>query len=331
MKFKNIAVFDTLEDRIIQQSFELVSFIDTAEDGISDTIFIVTGRNVRVECERASSEYGINIMSIEEDSFFYPNPNMLLKILGGIIREYEPETVCFTHTMRNCAVAAGLSAELKISSITGVESYTSVDGEPVYIRTVFNGKVKESVRPLTHQKIITIVPGAYTDFQRTESPDFIYPILHKKVEYNKTPYMPLSIKRELDAGAKLEDADVIIAAGRGIGKPENLEMIRETAKLFDNSAIGASRPVCDNKWLPYRHQVGVTGKTVSPKLYMALGISGSQQHITGMKNSRCIVAVNRDPHAAIFSVADYIIVEDLENFLPAFIRQVRERLGEASG
>jgi electron transfer flavoprotein alpha subunit len=130
-----------------------------------------------------------------------------------------------------------------------------------------------------------------------------------------------------DIESSIEDADVIIAAGRGIGKPENLQMVKDMAQLFDNAAIGASRPVCDNKWLPYRHQVGVTGKTVTPKLYVALGISGSQQHLAGMKNSQCIVAVNRDPHASIFSVADYIIVEDLAEFLPAFMTKYNERNG----
>lgn len=123
----------------------------------------------------------------------------------------------------------------------------------------------------------------------------------------------MSPKTESDV--KLEEADVIVSAGRGIGKEEKLSLIRETASIFENAAVGASRPVCDHKWLPLNRQVGIIGKSVAPKLYMACGISESQQHIARMKNSQCIDAVNKDQNAAIFSVADYIIVEDLVTFL----------------
>ena len=132
----------------------------------------------------------------------------------------------------------------------------------------------------------------------------------------------------IEGSVKLEDADVIVSAGRGIGKRENLELIRETASIFLNPAIGASRPVCDNRWLPFNQQVGITGKTVMPKLYIACGISGSQQHIAGMKNSQCIVAINKDPNAAIFSVADYCVVEDILSFLPLLVKTYMERYGK---
>jgi electron transfer flavoprotein alpha subunit len=112
---------------------------------------------------------------------------------------------------------------------------------------------------------------------------------------------------------------VVVAAGKGIGREENLALIRRLAAIFPKGAVGASRLVCDAGWLPYPHQVGVTGKTVAPKLYLACGISGTIQHVTGMRGSRCIVAINTDPRAAIFQVAHYGIVEDLTTFIPLLL------------
>ena len=190
--------------------------------------------------------------------------------------------------------------------------------------------------PQTPLKILTVLPGAYTLFEGRAASDADSIVLRRIVseapappegamQYNEKRYKPLSLLSEAESGVKLEDADVIVSVGRGIGKEENIELIRATASIFPDSAVGASRPVCDNRWLPFNHQVGITGKSVAPKLYMACGISGSQQHIAGMKNSQCIVAVNKDPNAAIFSVADYIIVEDLLLFLPVLVKMYRER------
>jgi electron transfer flavoprotein alpha subunit len=137
-------------------------------------------------------------------------------------------------------------------------------------------------------------------------------------------YKPLGIRESAEENVRLEESDVIVSAGRGIGTRENLELVRSVARLFPDSAVGASRTICDLKWLPFAHQVGVTGKTVSPKLYLACGISGAQQHIAGMKGSQMIVAINKDPQAAIFSISDYIIVEDLTTFLPLLIRKYDE-------
>ncbi|MBW2616973.1 MAG: electron transfer flavoprotein subunit alpha/FixB family protein, partial [Deltaproteobacteria bacterium] len=117
----------------------------------------------------------------------------------------------------------------------------------------------------------------------------------------------------------LTEADVIVSAGKGIGRKENLEIIERLAALFPKSAVAGSRSVCDSKWLDRNRQVGYTGATVSPKLYIAAGISGATQHIAGMRSSGFIVAINSDPNAAIFNVSDVCVVEDLTTFVPVFI------------
>ena len=332
VKYKIVAVLDTIEDRIIPQSLELVSFIKHIYEGeLSDLLLVITGRCVSGECGSIAEKYGIDIAVFEHDEFYYPNPDLLIKVLREVVRQYNPETICLSHTIRNCSAASGVSSALKIRCITGVESVTKEPGGAVYQRSIFNGKLRERVKFSCSQSILTVISGAFQLKNDEDNPERDARIFKLSIESLIQKYKPQKVSKDIDLESSIEDADVIIAAGRGISKPDNIELVRNTAKIFNNAAVGASRPVCDNKWLPYRHQVGVTGKTVSPKLYMALGISGSQQHIAGMKNSQCIVAVNTDPHAAIFSIADYIIVEDINKFIPVLISRYHERSGGGSG
>ena len=123
----------------------------------------------------------------------------------------------------------------------------------------------------------------------------------------------------------LEEAEIVVAAGRGIGEEENLSLVHSLAGVFRKGTVGCSKPICDLKWLPYSRQVGATGKIISPKLYLAAGISGSQQHLSGIKGAKWVIAINRDKNAVIFSVADFGIVEDLTTFIPILIEKIRLR------
>jgi electron transfer flavoprotein alpha subunit len=133
----------------------------------------------------------------------------------------------------------------------------------------------------------------------------------------------LNRKIEAAAGIKLEDARVIVTGGRGIGGPDGFKQLDELAKAL-KGATGASRPPCDNKWVPDTFQVGLTGKIVSPELYIAVAVSGSSQHLSGCSGSRVIVAINKDPEANIFKVAHYGIVADWKKAIPAFTAKVKE-------
>lgn len=130
------------------------------------------------------------------------------------------------------------------------------------------------------------------------------------------------------SSVNLREAEVIIAAGRGVGDEENLACIRELAGLFRRSAVGASRPLCDAGILPLACQVGMTGQTVSPRLYVACGISGALQHIMGMQNADMVIAVNRDPNATFCREAHYCVAADLHEFIPILIEKIRELRGK---
>jgi electron transfer flavoprotein alpha subunit len=343
-----IAVLNTIEDKLVQQSLELIAFAEKYNSGdLSRMLLVIPGKSIMNLSESVSEKYGVDTAALEKEELYLPNPEALSYNLSDFINEHKPELVLFTHTVRNCQSAAILSVQLHASSVTAVESFTRENDECMFQRSMFNGKFKENVRLKIAPKIVTVLPGAFIPAEdriasnnnavvlqgipgKAPAPTSASSVHRPEGarEFDVNRYKPLSLSSEADGGVKLEDADVIVSAGRGIGKEENLELIRETASIFRNSAIGASRPVCDNRWLPFNQQVGITGRTVSPKLYLACGISGSQQHIAGMKNSQCIAAINKDPNAAIFSIADYIIIEDIMKFLPLLVKKYHERYGE---
>ena len=132
----------------------------------------------------------------------------------------------------------------------------------------------------------------------------------------------LNFIEDLSKKVKIEDADIIVSGGRGLGKAENFKVVEELATAL-GAALGSSRPPVDDGWIPYSHQVGQTGKTVRPKLYIACGISGSVQHMAGMGTSECIVAINNDPNAPIFEIATYGIVGDLFKVVPMFTEKIK--------
>jgi electron transfer flavoprotein alpha subunit len=140
-----------------------------------------------------------------------------------------------------------------------------------------------------------------------------------------TASQTLEVREASNEPLNFDDADVIVAAGRGIRNAKNLKLLENLAAIFPKAGLGASRAVCDLGWLGYRHQIGITGQTVSPRLYIACGISGAMQHLAGMKESRIIVAINNDPHAAIFQVADLGIVENLETFIPILLAEFKRQ------
>ena len=281
--------------------------------------------------------YGVHTVALEHNDLYYPNPELTAELICLLInsplRGYNPEFIIFAHTMRNGQIAAKLSVKLRAEVVTSVESFIYDKTNFIFQRSVFNAKIKMNVKVMGRHigqpvhgdspiNILTVLSGVSSIPEERVCTDDDSSVVSERFNISVDNYRPQSVSRSLETDVKLEEADAIIAAGRGIGDDKNLNLIKDAAALFKNSAVGASRPVCDNRWLPFSRQVGITGRVVSPKFYMACGISGSQQHIAGMKNSLVVAAINKDPNAAIFSIADYIIVDDLLLFLPEFIKAV---------
>jgi len=236
-----------------------------------------------------------------------------------LIRKIEPAYVLFPHTYQARDFVPRLAARFGQVLIGDV---TAIEAGPLFVRQLFQGKLDGSYR---HQGdgpcFVSIQSGAFrNDLQGGGgmSIDHFTPQLDS-AQIRTRPGEPFRASEQtIDLGS----AQRIVSVGRGIKEAQNLTLVQELATAL-GAELAASRPICDNGWLPMERQVGSSGQTVAPKLYLAVGISGAIQHLVGMKGSQCIVAVNKDPDAPIFEVADYGIVGDLFDVVPALTQAVK--------
>lgn len=289
--------------------------------GVSSAL-LVTGPDILKNAGEFARETGSDIFAVETGQIALA-PEASLKILEELINEINPSYIIFPDAPEYSSVAPALAARLDSAWIPGVTGIISEDHRLVFNRSVWGGKYLADIESSSKQTVIT-----------ASSSDFGKRVIVKeksyKVRFMDTPeYESSSYVEGWTYGAKaesgLKDAKVIISAGQGMGGPENTGLIKELGDLIPGSALGCSRPVCDQGWMEYRHQVGITGAIVAPKLYMACGISGSSQHIQGMQESEMVIVINKDPNAPFFSHSDIGIVEDACVFLPELIRQLSEK------
>ncbi|HEV2352160.1 MAG TPA: electron transfer flavoprotein subunit alpha/FixB family protein [Terriglobia bacterium] len=252
-------------------------------------------------------------------------PDGMAHILKEIIRERKPRYVVFSHTYQVRDFAPKLAAALDRGLVSDCLSYRKEDGRLIFVRQVFQGKFCADVELAGEAPwLVSFQAGAFREdsVRRTGVAAQITPVA--------VPLTPENIRtkpgerfREAKQAVDLTQAEIIVAVGRGIKAPENLELVKKLAEAL-GAEIGASRPICDSGWLPMDRQIGSSGQTVSPKLYIALGISGAIQHQVGMKGARTVVAVNKDHEAPIFEVATYGIVGDLFEIVPPLIEEIKK-------
>ncbi|MBN1368399.1 MAG: electron transfer flavoprotein subunit alpha/FixB family protein [Dehalococcoidales bacterium] len=241
-------------------------------------------------------------------------------VLANLIKEQKPELVSIGHTTTGMDLAPGLATHLNLPLITSCIDFHLQDNKLTGIRQMYDGKINTEVTSAGHATyMITLRPGS---FPIQESAAF-----EGKIEAITAPVKePANIKfiESIEAvltGVDITKADILVSVGQGIGDLKNIPLVEELATLM-NATLSCSRPVVDKKWLPKERQVGSSGKTVKPKVYLAIGISGSFQHLMGLKGGT-IIAINKDPKAPIFRVADYGIVGDLFQVVPVLKEKVK--------
>jgi electron transfer flavoprotein alpha subunit len=246
-----------------------------------------------------------------------------IEALKSIVGQLSPTLVFFPHTYQTRDFAPALAARLSRPLVTDVVAQRSQDGGIVYTRPVFQGKLSADVQatgPAPH--LVTFQIGA---FRADAVNKGAAPAPVKAVEVAIDPagirQKPEAPFKEAKQAVDLSQAERIVAVGRGIKGQEHLKMAEQLAQAL-GAELAASRPICDAGWLPMDRQVGSSGQTVAPRLYVALGISGAIQHLVGMKGARTIVAINKDPDAPIFEIADYGIAGDLFEVVPAMIAEL---------
>jgi electron transfer flavoprotein alpha subunit len=243
--------------------------------------------------------------------------------LEALIRHANPTLVLFPHTYQVRDYAAKLAARFGRVLASDVIGHRVEGGELFLVRQLFQGRLNADVRfTLGPPNFASIQAGAYRaealELGAAEVSTFTPPLEPGAVRARTSPPF-----RESQRGVDLAAASVIVSVGRGIKDQANLPVVEKLAQAL-GAEFAASRPICDNGWLPMERQVGSSGQTVAPKLYIAVGISGAIQHLVGMKGSKTIVAINKDPSAPIFEVADYGIVGDLFEVVPALAEEIEK-------
>jgi electron transfer flavoprotein alpha subunit len=240
------------------------------------------------------------------------NPDLHKKLILDAVQKENPDYIVFLHSSYGWDLAPRVAASLRIAQVS--EIVALADGG--FEVGCCNAKMRRTVKPATAQVVLTIQAGAFPVLQPGGTP-----AVHKLTATGAGALEFVGYEAAEQKDVDLGKADIIVSAGRGIGKKDNVPVIRALAKALGGE-LGASRPVVDAGWVEHSHQVGTTGQSVSPKLYIACGISGAIQHLAGMKKSDFIIAINKDKDAPIGEIADVLVVADVMQFVPALTAKV---------
>lgn len=292
-------------------------------------VAVILGKD-NAAAEQEAAAYGADkILSVEDPAYEHYTTDAFAYGMVKLVEQYKPSILMIGATIIgrdfgprvSCRVKTGLTADCTSLDIdeNGVMGWT---------RPAFGGNLMATILCPDHRpQIGTVRPGVF----KKSAPvalraEIIREKLHVPAEQIRTQLLKV-IQEAAGALVDLESAEIIVSGGRGVGGPEGFEPIQALAKVL-GATVGASRAAVDSGWIPHSHQVGQTGKTVGPKLYIACGISGAIQHLAGMSSSDVIVAINKDPDAPIFDIADYGVVGDLFQILPALTNEIKKARGQ---
>ena len=301
---KLLLVAESREGKLLGGSYEPVAFAQ--ELGAESAMFLVGS-----DADLPKYDGTVYLADVSEAGEY--NPDAHKALLLDVVAKENPDCIVFCHSSYGWDLAPRVAYALKAAQISEVVGVA--DGSMVV--PVCNAKLRRNVKSGTEKTVVTLQSGA---FGLADEPSGT-PTIEKVSATADARVQFTGFELAEAGGVDLGKAQVIVSAGRGIGKPENVTMISDLAKALGGE-YGASRPVVDSEWVEHNRQVGTTGQTVAPKLYVACGISGAIQHLAGMKKSEFIVAVNTDKDAPIGEAADVLIVSDLKEFVPVFTEKI---------
>jgi electron transfer flavoprotein alpha subunit len=301
-------------------SFETLAAAQQIATATSSTVTgLVIGKDVAALADELATKNIAEVLLVEHDLLEAYTPDGYCLALKQVIESAKPDLVLLPHTYQVRDFAPKLAATLGKGMIADCVGYRNESGKLVFVRQMFQGKTAADVIfQGSAPWFASFQSGAFRSDLVTQHPSGKAPVNRVSVQLSpeRIRTKPLDLFKEAKSAVDLTQAPLIVAIGRGIKAPENIPQAEALAKALGGE-IAASRPICDEGWLPMERQIGSSGQTVAPKLYLALGISGAIQHVVGMKGARTIVAINKDSNAPIFEIADYGVVADIFEIMPA--------------
>jgi electron transfer flavoprotein alpha subunit len=277
------------------------------------------------ELAAGAGAYGASkVYASEDDAFSSPLPQPRVDALSTLVEKTSPDAVLFGASVLSADIAAGLAARLEAGLNWDLTDLSVTDGELVGKRPALGDTVLVDVGWTSNPRLALVRSGALDPVESGGTAE----VEGLEVELSDFSTLATLVEQtqEESSGPSIEDADIIVAGGRGLGSPEGFTLLEELAAAV-GGAVAATRAVVDAGWYPYATQVGQTGKSVSPKLYIACGVSGAIQHKVGMQGSGTIVAINKDPNAPIFDFCDFGVVGDLHQIVPKLTELAKAQRG----
>ena len=315
------AVGEISNSEVTSATPEVFGFVDkVSDDLLAETDLVITGSNILSLCHGFTKFGQALTIMIESDEFESGDAGLIAREIADLAISKKPYLIALPLSPWGQEVAARVAGRLRWPLVTDAIGIETIEDKVVVERMAFGGQSSTKVA-LPQGSVITVHPHA----GKMATPVDITTTLERIEAATSSSDVRKVVEKIIECaseGPSLADSQIIVSGGRGMGNPENFELVKQLAKAM-GCAFGASRAVVDAGWVDPSHQVGLTGKVVSPKLYIACGISGADQHLAGMRTSDVIVAINRDPDAPIFKLATYGIVGDCLEIIPALIETLK--------
>jgi electron transfer flavoprotein alpha subunit len=317
-----LVIAEQRDGKLNRATWETVA---AAQQQKGELFIVVLGSGVEALASELAAAASAGVIVLDDPQLAQYTADGYVQALGQLVKSEGPSHVFLPHTYQTRDFAPALAARLGRPLVSDVVAIKPQGSDLVYVRPVFQGKLNADLvagGPAPH--LATFQIGAYRAdaVQRGSQPAAVRKA-SVSIDAGAIRQKPEAPFKEARQAVDLSQAERIVAAGRGIKSQENLQLVEQLAQAL-GAEVAASRPICDAGWLPMDRQIGSSGQTVAPKLYLALGISGAIQHLVGMKGARTIVAINKDADAPIFEIADYGIVGDLFEIVPALIAELNK-------
>ena len=319
MSKKVLVLGEVREGSLRNVSFEAIAAGTQIADG-GEVVGLLVGDAVAGLAEELIAYGASRVVTVEHPHLKNYTSDGFSQAILAVVEQENPEAIVFGHTSLGKDLSPKIASRLKSGLISDVTEIEGAGDATVFIRPIYSGKAFEKVKVKDGVVFATIRPNNIAPLEKNAS--LSGDVSAVTVDITNLRTIIKEVVRKSTEGVDLSEAKVVVAGGRGVKSEEGFEPLKELANLL-GGAVGASRGACDAEYCDYSLQIGQTGKVVTPDLYIAAGISGAIQHLAGMSNSKVIVAINKDPEANIFKVADYGIVGDLFEVVPMLIEEFK--------